>query len=486
MTLELKTYRNSNELANLSGVPIYMSDMMDAALRGRLNVFLQGNTGYGKTQIIKDIMPYFPNKSLFILGRNDLDTRELFKRINLGKLFTKPSYNPEPLVNPDTGEINWIYQIFREGKIENVCLGRDQADRVNRKLNSLMGSTENITEVTDKINVQYIGVDELPNCVPAVRAQLFNMFDGFIEIDGKAYPFGNKFIARYSNGNEETLSSGIAMEKINSMRENGVEISSSAYSVGIATGNIGQQFTESSNELGRALKDRMHVIIDTDYFLPKSVDTLEMLIGDRNPRVHFSEDLESRAVDYRKANEDLQKLEVPFEKYVAALYLVHGLDTLEDGRSKTALKATWHNKIEGHEAGSDAALVSPISPRAAKSVITLSQALDQITKEKGATDLDHIQSMMTAFKFVGAYSGILNDSAVRQVYEEDKYKAMDAVIDTTKLQFDQNKDKIAAGFEMLNKGKKQKKVLDGFTGRWKFMKSLLEDLHEQRRKKGRK
>ena len=104
-------------------------------------------------------------------------------------------------------------------------------------------SSQELKELTSKVNSNLIVVDELPNCVPAVRGQLFNLFDGFIEINGVAYPIGD------------------------------------GYSVGVATGNIGQQFTESSNELGRALKDRMHVVVDTDYY-PKPTDTLEILAGD--------------------------------------------------------------------------------------------------------------------------------------------------------------------------------------------------------------
>jgi MoxR-like ATPase len=369
-------------------------------MRGRLNTFLQGDTGSGKTQIMRDVVKYFGNKSLFILGRNDMDTRELFQQVN-------PNF----------------LRAIREG--------RETEDGMKFK------------ELTDRVNYNFIGVDELPNCMPAVRAQLFNLFDGFIEIDGKAYPLG------------------------------------SGYSVGIATGNIGQQFTESANELGRALKDRMHVVIDTDYFRPQPSDTFEILSADRNPRVRFDETLEDKTDGIIEAHVALQQREVPFEKYVVAGYLVHGLDYLDGDRSKIGMKSGWPNKLEAHEVGSDAALVLPVSPRAAKSIITLSQALDAVAEEKGATDLYPIDSMMAAFKFVGAYSGILNESMVMQTYEGNNYRAIDAVVDTTRTQFEDQKDNIAAGIEMLREKKKSEKIMREFSGRWGFMKNVLEHLADQ-------
>ncbi len=480
-----KTYRNNTELANLSGVPIYMTDMVDAALRGRLNIFLQGDTGSGKTQLARDVMHYFgtssgdkkfaleirerfkdgmdykgdlavsaiqkysKDKSLFFLGRNDMDTRELFKRINLGRLYSKPTYNLEPLVNPNTGEVEWYYAQFNENlrQFIPIKLTREQVKTVRNTLDNLVGTTEDINELTSKINANLIVVDELPNCVPAVRVQLFNLFDGFIEVDGKAYPLG------------------------------------SGYSVGIATGNIGQQFTESSNELGRVLKDRMHLIIDTDYFRPQPIDTLDMLEEDRNPGVKFDEESEESTKGIIESNKRLREREVPAEKYIIAGYLVHGLDYLDEekyGGSKIALKSGWPNKLEGHELGSDEALILPVSPRAAKSIITLSQALDSIVEERGENP-DLFNSMMTAFKFASAYSGVLNPAITRQNYDENPYKAMDAVIDTARTQFQQQEDKIRAGLDMASKGRKDGKVLSMFQGRWKYMKNILENLAERQK-----
>jgi len=381
-----KVYKNSTAIGNLGGTPLYMADLVDACLYGRLNLFLQGDTGSGKTQLARDTMGYFPEKSMFILGRNDMDTRELFQQINLEKLRTAKS-------------------------------------------------SEELKEVTSKIDNHLIVVDELPNCVPAVRAQLFNLFDGYIEINGVAYPIGN------------------------------------GYSLGIATGNVGQKFTESSNELGRALRDRMHVIVDVDYFHPKPSDTLEILAGNTNPRVEFNFQ-EQASQNIISRHKKIASSQIPFEKLIIANYFIHGLDYCSKD-SKRAMKDAWPTQLEDHEQGSDVGLVLPVSTRAAKSIVRLSQAFDEIVKEKNGKS-DCFESMMQAYKLVSTYSGVLNEADVQNKYEGNHYKAMDAVITTTRNQFENQKENISAGLEMASKGKKDQKILNQFTGRWSFIRDTLE------------
>lgn len=397
--MNLPTYKNSTELANLSGVSLTLADFADASLRGKLNTFYLGNTGDGKTQIVKDVSRLFGDHQLFLLGRNDMDTRELFQHVN-----------PEFL------------RALRGEKVDNAT---------------------SFKELSEKVQYHFIGVDELPNCVPAVRAQLFNIFDGFIEIDGRAYPLGG------------------------------------GYNVGMATGNIGRQFTESSNDLGRALRDRMHLIIDVDYFPTQPSDTLDILVADRNPRVSFDTHTTDTSATVITAHDALQQRAVPAEKYLVALYLRHGLDYLAGDKSKIGLKDKWPTAITGTAAASDEALVLPLSHRAAKSVLTLSQALDSIVEEKGGETPAPLDSMLTAYKFVGAYSGILNDAAVDQNYNGNPYAAMNALNDVTRAQFEAQGTTLAAAVHMASKGKIDKKILDAFTGRWGFAKDIFRSLAER-------
>ena len=401
-------YKNSTELMNLHGVSLGMRDVADACLYGRLNLFLQGDRGSGKTQLAEDIRGEFGDKSLYILGRNDMDTRELFQQIN-----------------PD------FLRALREGSNESVKL----------------------RELTDAINYNLVVVDELPNCVPAVRAQLFNLFDGFVEIGGKAYPIGN------------------------------------GYSVGIAMGNIGQKFTESSNGLGAALKDRLHVTVDVDYYSPNSSDTLEILAGDTDPRVTFAEnspDSSERIINQYHA---LKQKPIPFDKLLIANYLLHGLDHCGGG-SKRKMKDSWPVKVEDHEQCSDVGLILPLSVRSAKSVLRFSQALDDVALEKGAKEEDissgGFNSMMQAYRFVASHSGFLNEAAVRNTYENNPYKAMDAVITTTTQQFRNKSRDIAAGLEMVARGKIDEHIMNRFEGRWAFMKDTLEGIKNAQDKSAEK
>ncbi len=390
----MTVYKNSTELMQLSGIPIYMNDLVDACLLSKLNLFLQGDTGSGKTQLAADTMSYFPDKSVFILGRNDMDVRDIFQQVNLNAL--------------------------RTGK-----------------------SSAEIKELTDKVGYHLIVVDELTNCVPAVRAQLFNLFDGYIEINGERYDIG------------------------------------AGYSLGIATGNLGQKFTESSNDLGRALKDRMHVIVDTDYFKPTPSDTLEILAENTNPRVEFSNG-NDRSEEIVESSKELRSRRVPLNKFLIANYFVHGLDYCEgpggEAKSKTRMKDAWPNQITNHGRGSDEALIFPSSMRAAKSITILSQALDDIAKRKGAETVDPFESMTQAYKFVSANSGGLNEASVQANYYGDRYSAIDELIITTRAQFDREAEKIASGLEMVNSGKLDERVLSLFDKRWGFMRDILQGL----------
>ena len=142
-SLRFQHYINSTEILNVGGISLITEDIMKATLIGKLNTLLIGETGEGKTQLEKDLLGLFGNEGLFILGRNDMRVRDLFQMINL--------------------------EAFHSGKAK---------------------TSAELVELTEAVNYRIAIVDELTRCIPEVQNQLFNLFDGYVEINGQIHKLG--------------------------------------------------------------------------------------------------------------------------------------------------------------------------------------------------------------------------------------------------------------------------------------------------------
>lgn len=386
-SLRLQNYRNSTEV--LPGLT--MEDVMKACLAGRLNVFLVGETGEGKTQLENDIMGLFGNNGFFEQGRNDLTIKEMFTRLNLEKLKSAKS-------------------------------------------------SDDVKEFTEHIGHPVYVVDELTRCIPAVQNQFFNLFDGFITIDGRKYNLGKK-----------------------------------GYSIGIASGNVGNGRYVGTSETDRALRDRMHLIIDIDAFSKTPGDTLEVLAGKKDPRVSEAEG-EDRTDVIIRAYEELKGSKPTLLQYAAALYFVHGLEMYQDKsggwRSKRKNKNSWPGCVQGHDTGSDAALIFPFSTRSAISTLTLATALENVRQAKGDPYGDSLEPVFDAAYLIGAQSGVLHPSAVGQLYDGNCYRAMGAVMDGNRAEFGSKRELLQESIAAAQKG--ELRYMDEFTGRWGYMKEVLQ------------
>lgn len=390
--LSFQHYVNSSPVFQVGGVDITVGDVVKAATLARLNTFLIGETGEGKTQLENDVLAWFGNKGLFVLGRNDMDLRDLFRQLNLGK----------------------IDELKKKG-----------------------GSDKDLRELTSAVLYHIFVNDELTRCIPAVQNQLFNLFDGYIEIDGKKYSLGG------------------------------------GWCVGLASGNVGNGKYLGASDTDRALLDRMHVILDLDNFPTSSVDDIVILTKTNDPRVKDSEgkDLSTKIID---AHSELKKGVIPIVEYVASVYLMKGLDYLPDApHSKRLMKNVWPNSVKGHDEGSDAGLIYPVSKRSAFSVLSLSQALKAVARSKGAESIDDLDTFFEAFRLTGSYSGILNQGWVNEEHYGNPYVALGALIDNYKKEFGEKKDLVARSIGMAQQGKLDDKMLSQFDGRWSFMKDVL-------------
>ncbi|MDI6738585.1 MAG: AAA family ATPase [Nanoarchaeota archaeon] len=385
--IRLQNYRNETEI--LPGIA--MENIVDACLRGRLNLFVVGETGEGKTQLENDILGLFGNKGFFEQGRNDLTIKEMFTRLNLEKLRTAKT-------------------------------------------------SEEVKEFTRHMGCPVYVIDEMTRCIPAVQNQFFNLFDGFITIDGVKYKLG-----------------------------------SSGYSIGIASGNIGNGRYVGTSETDRALRDRMHLILDVDYFPKTANDTLEVLAAKSDPRVSDAS-CDDRTKDIIMLHEKLKQKRPTLLQYIAVMYLVHGLDCYSDhngsGQSKRKNKNVWPGCVQGHDRGSDASLIFPFSTRAAISALTLAQAFSEIRKENGMPYESSIEPVLDAAYLIGAQSGVLHPSAVDAHYNSNPYTAMNAVVEGVRAEFAAKVDALKEAIKSAKSGRLIH--ANKFTGRFSYVKDVLE------------
>jgi len=398
--LKFSNYINTNPVIQVGGKPIYVEDLVKAGLIGKLNTFLVSETGEGKTQIENDVLGLFGNKGLFVLGRDDMDVRALF-----------------------------------------ATMGTDI-----KKVKNLA----ELRQFTEKLKYNVYVVDELTRCLPAVQNQLFNLFDGYVEIDGKKYQIGEGF------------------------------------SLGLASGNLGNGRYLGAHQTDRALNDRMHLTLDLDNFPINPEDSFEITTKKKDPRVRENIG-QDRIKTIKELNEEVNNNDPSLMPYVISWYFKHGLDYIPNvpGESKRKIKNIWPNIDLSREKGADYDLIFPISTRTELTALQLTRALSLIAEAKGAKDINYKDLALEVFKLISPYSGILNRAKVDTNFNGNPYLALDAIVQGINGELSykpqgSNLNRLNAieeGISLAQKGKLDDKLnKEYFSGRWKFMPNILEKI----------
>ncbi len=396
VSLEAPTYRNTTNVFSLAGVDGTLWDATKVALAGRLNLGLYGGAGMGKSQLLADVQSLVGNNASYVLGRNDLDIKALFRQLNFRGL--KEAMDKG-------GEVS-------------------QAD---------------LTNVTNAIYKPLVVVEEINRAVEVVQNQLFNVFEGFIELDGHKYSLGGTELQSFRDLDGKEWSQNVR------------------YSVGVWSANYGNGQYTGTVSMDKALKERSHLILDVDNFSPQSSDLDRILLGSGGEiRLKEQEQAEDRTKDFVAAFHYLkQKAHTPSPKELGTelllfRYLVHGLDYLPceaAGNSKRLMKEVWPSKAEEDNIGNQDnekllyRMVFPASVRGALTIMTLARTLREYVRAKDPkakpTVLD---SVAESFKLVAAYSGMLeNPQRIRENYVGNPYRAAVGVGDILKIRLGEKK-----------------------------------------------
>ncbi|MBN2142004.1 AAA family ATPase [Candidatus Woesearchaeota archaeon] len=422
--LDSPTYVNTTRVARLGKVDFYLWDVLKVAASAGLNVGLYGGAGMGKSQAFADLKSLVGNRAAYVLGRNDLDIKSLYRQLDFGKLV----------------------QAMKEGGVV---------------------SQQELSRVTSMLYAPLIIVEEINRAAEIVQNQLFNIYEGFIEIDGKKYHLG---------GTHERELVGLdgqkRKEKFN-------------FCIGVWSANFGNGAYTGTVSMDKALKDRSHLIIDVDNFSPGSENPSDLdaiLLGSggevklkdqREPEDHTEEFVDAFA--YLKQMAKTPDPKELGEELLMFRYLVQGLDYIPcdaAGNSKRKMKEVWPSKAEEDNIGADDEvllyrMVYPSSIRGAQAIINLSRALRAYARAKDPKSHPTVlESIVESFKLVASYSGLIeNPQRLVEKYVGNPYRASCDAAKVIKARLDGKKDLIQAINYFKGEGKPlPKSVLDECTG----------------------
>lgn len=372
-------YINTSIVSKLGGVNLTMEDILKIALSARLNIGLGGGSGMGKSQLIADAMSFFGNNATYVLGRNDLDIKQLFMQMNFAKL--------------------------------NEAM--QSGGSVSQK---------DISNITSDICRPLVVVEEINRCAEIVQNQLFNIFEGYIELGGKKYALGKSDMVtiKDTDGTERTINL--------------------TYSVGLWSANFGNGQYTGTVPMDKALKERSHLIIDVDNFVPKSGDIDRILLGSEGEvrlKETEGEDLTKKIIQanayLRQQAKNPDKEELPYELLIFR-YLVDGLAYIPvetANNDKRKMKEVWPSKAEEDNIGTTDnekimyRMIFPCSIRSAETIMTLARAMREYVRAADPkAEPTVIDSVAESFKIVAPYSGIIdNPQRVREDYVGNNYLA---------------------------------------------------------------
>jgi len=307
---------------------------------------------------------------------------------------------------------------------------------------------KDLIELTENVRKNLFFIDEMNRSPPIVQNYFFDFFDGKIVHDGKIMNLGKE-----------------------------------GYTIGFATGNLGDGEYVGVSDSDRALKDRMHMIIKLDHpdYKPTPLNMHDLFRRKKNPRADMPSQTPSMTKEIIEASNEFMERDIHPLFPLLGIYLSEGLDYLENvkGNSKSACDTRWPN-IEGIRTDIDEDKITVISPRSVYASIGLTGSLEMIAQAKGL-EPNPAELFLDSLRFTIPYSGVLAPTYVNQMHNGDVYSAFDDALGKNSRNREDILEKIPRLEEALafaEAGIVNPKLLKEIAhseGRWIPVKQALED-----------
>lgn len=305
-----------------------------------------------------------------------------------------------------------LFRSLNLGFLTDLLKGKKTNPQLQQSLEKLSGNVDKC----------FFYVDELNRCPPIVQNYFFDFFDGKLVYNGQL-----------------------------------VNLGKDGYSVGFASGNLGDGQFCGTSDTDRALKDRMHMIVSLDNtrFSPTEGDVLSVLTGRKTPRARQTNDSSINIEDIIELNREFQETDIHPIYPILGLYLTRGLDFLQDHpeHSKKNIFDSWyHSNPESVRQDTDEGLIFPISVRAALASQALASGLEFIADAKGEEVTDHTGLFLDALKLTIPYSGVLNPMFVNQKHGGNVYTAFDEAMEYSRAGINEREEGLTTAIAFAEAG----------------------------------
>ncbi len=323
------------------------------------------------------------------------------------------------------------------------------------KLFSGKGTTLEAKEKTLAIANALTVIDEINRAHEKVQNQVYDIYDGYIIFDGPKGP--------------EKIQLGRSLD-------NGLN-----FHCVIASANINAARYASTNPMDPALLDRSHVILNVDNFVPSTTDYAVALSEVTSPKV-----IDYKNKDHTETivhiNKRIMNTKISLDGLIAMLYLSQGinhcLSPKNPAKSKRAVLSSLPGMCEGcNELGKGCGYIYPVSMRSEKAIITLARGLKVVADAKSNPErLDlrvRYQDILTAFKIVAPYSGMLDEQWVKNHYLGNQQFAIDVITEKISEEITTRKDAMSEAYLEASKGSLSEVQKNRFKDRWSFFADFL-------------
>ena len=422
-----RVYRNSVSIGSVGGVDITVKDVVVAALISRFNLFFVGRPGWGKSQLIEDVMDnIFGGRAVFFRGRHDLDLREVFERLNLERL--------------------------RDAKTD-----------------------EEVRELTENVHEVCFVIDEINRAPPLIQNTFYGLMDGYVSVRGKKYKLGR---SNYSIGlaaanlGDGGYSGTFSIDDALMERLHVAMDVSSLYKPMVW--DMFEVFLEADDP-------RVQGVFE--YEDSRSSDGSDP--SGREESVSGDEQGQDLSEIVFRLHRIFHQTEMDLYYVIFKLYLTYGLDwcPLKDVRySKLNLGKNFASILRDKKLTHDLATLTgtakPFSPRTARVVSGLGRAIEMIARAKGAdSDMLSLDASILALKIITPYAGVLDQRMVDKTYYSNPTLAAEAFAAEVARDFSSKIDIIGITLRRAVEGRLTESDLKEFKDKWVFMKDVLRRLN---------